>query len=113
MEKRSLKKQYKNSEIPMGVYKITNQTNGKIFIGGSKNLVARISRHKFELKFGSEGNKELLNDYQNLGEDKFSFEILDRLKYKDDPDYDYSEDLETLTELWKEKLLSTGLKLYN
>ena len=113
MEKQELKKQYKNTEIPMGVYKITNHANGKIFIGGSKNINARISRHKFELKYGSESNKDLLSDFRKYGEEKFSFEIIDRLKYKEEPGYDYSEDLETLTELWISKLIESNFHLYN
>ncbi len=113
MEKQELKKKYKNSEIPMGIYKITNLANGKIFVGSSRNLDARINRHKFELKFGSESNKELLNDIKQFGEKSFEFEIIDLLKYKDEPDYDYTEDLETLEELWKEKIKSLGKQVYN
>lgn len=113
MEKRSLRKQYKNSEISMGIYKITNNANSKVFIGGSLNLNARISRHKFELKFGSERNEDLLNDFKKFSAEEFSFEIVDRLKCKEEPGYDYSEDLAILTDLWKEKLLNSGLELYN
>ena len=97
----------------MGVYQIKNLVNGKIFIGSAKNIPGRINRHKFELKFGSEGIKELLDDYKKYGEENFSFEILDQLKPKDDPLYNYSEDIKVLEELWIEKLQPFDERGYN
>jgi hypothetical protein len=44
----------------------------------------------------------------------FIIEILEKLKYdKDEPDNDYSEDLELLKIIWEEKLLQKGMKFYN
>ena len=112
-DKKELEKNYKQTLTPMGVYQIKNLVNGKIFIGSAKNIPGRINRHKFELKFGSEGIKDLLNDYRQYGEENFSFEILDQLKPKDDPLYDYTEDIKVLEELWIEKLQPFGEKGYN
>ncbi len=113
MDKSELKRHYKDNPPDMGVYQIKNLANNKILIGSHKNLLSRINRHKFELKFGSEGNKGLLEDYKKYGENNFSFEIIDVLKPKDDPDYDYTEDLQVLEELWKEKLNPYGNNGYN
>jgi hypothetical protein len=44
----------------------------------------------------------------------FIIEILEKLKYdKDEPDNDYSEDLELLKIIREEKLLQKGMKFYN
>jgi len=113
INKSEIKKNYKESLTPMGVYQIKNLVNGKIFIGSTKNLPARINRHKFELKFGSEGITELQNDYNKYGEGNFSFEIIDELKPKDEPGYNYTEDIAVLEQLWVEKLQPFSEKGYN
>lgn len=113
IDKTELKKQYKQTAVPMGIYKITNLTNGKFFIGQSKNLPGRINRHKFALKFGSEEIADLQSDFRKYGEENFTFEILDYLKPKDEPGYDYTEDLECLLQLWLEKLQPYNEKGYN
>ncbi len=113
MDKSEIKKNYKISLTPMGVYQIKNLVTGKIFIGSSKNLQARINRHKFELKFGSEAIKELQDDYNKYGEQNFSFEIIDELKPKEEPGINYKEDIEVLEQLWIEKLQPFDEKGYN
>ncbi len=113
INKSEIKRNYKESLTPMGVYQIKNLVNGKIFIGSAKNLPARINRHKFELKFGSEGIAGLQSDYNKYGEENFSFEIIDELKPKDDPGYNYAEDIAVLEQLWIEKLQPFGDRGYN
>jgi len=112
-DKAELKRKYKETEIPMGVYVIKNLINGNIFIGKNKNIQGRINRHKFELEHGFDEIKELQEDYNQHGLQNFSFEILDRLELKEDPAYDYKEDLIVLEELWLEKLQPFGERGYN
>jgi len=111
--KSELKKNYKQSLQPMGIYQVKNLVNNKILIGSSKNLPGRINRFRFGLKYGTENNKELNEDFKKYGEENFSFEIIDELKPKDDPGYDYTEDLKVLEEMWIEKLQPFGDKGYN
>ncbi len=113
INKSEIKKKYKETQAPMGVYCIKNLVNGKIFIGSSLNLPGRINRHKFELKFGSENIKELQEDYNKYGETNFSFEIIDELKPKEDPEYNYKEDVAVLEQLWIDKLQPFDEKGYN
>ena len=37
----------------IGIYKITNIVNGKVYIGSSKNVEDRINKHKSNLKLSS------------------------------------------------------------
>lgn len=101
--KAELKRAYKEAHTPMGIFKITNKMNGKFYIGSGTNVPAKINKFKFELKYLSCKVKELQKDYDEYGEDNFSFEIIDYLAPKDMED-NYKEELETLEDMWKEKL---------
>ena len=107
-------KEYKQTLQPMGIFQIKNLSNGKIFIESSKNLNGSLNSGKFQLEVGSHRNRILQEEYSKFGGSQFSFEILDRLEpKKDDPDYDYKEDLETLKSMWLERLKPFDGKGYN
>jgi group I intron endonuclease len=114
MDKKELKKQYKQTLTQMGVYQIKNLVNGKIFIGSAKNLPGKLNSNKFQLEHKSHINHELQKDYIELGEKNFVFELLDELEPKEeDPAYDYTRDLKALENMWLEKLQPFGDKGYN
>ena len=114
IDKKEIRKQYKETVQPLGVYQFKNIVNGKIFIGYSKNLRAKENSYKFQATLGAHVSSELQKDYNELGGDKFIFEVLDRLEPKPEGvNYDYTSDLETLEELWLEKLQPYGDKGYN
>lgn len=111
--KSELKKEYKNRKIPMGIYQIKNLNNGKVFIGSSANLDGIINRSRFALNYGSHRNIELQNDWKKLGENKFTFEVLDYLEPKEGETIDYKEELVLLEQLWLEKIKPYGERGYN
>jgi len=113
LNKKEMIKQYKQTLRPMGIYQITNKANGKIFIGASLDLPGKINSNRFQLQHGSHMNKELQADFRQFGEDAFSFEQVDTLEPKSDPQYDYHDDLAILEEMWLEKLQPYGEKGYN
>ena len=113
IDKNELKKKYKETLTPMGVYKIENKINKKIFIGSSLNINARFNRHQMNLKFGSEEIKELLDDYNKYGPENFEYSVVDLLKRKEDPLYNYKSDLVDLENMWLEELQPYGEKGYN
>jgi group I intron endonuclease len=113
MDKKELKKQYKQSLPPMGIYKIENLINGKVLIGSSKNLPGKANSYRFQLKQGSHMNRGLQRDYIQFGEENFDFSVVDYLEPKDGPDHDYTGDLTALEEMWLEKLQPYGEKGYN
>ncbi len=88
----------------MGIYQIKNKTSGRIFIGSSKNLNAVFNSVRLQLKTGTFINRSLQEDFTIKGEAGFDFEILDRLEPREDPLYDYSDDLIVLEQMWMEKL---------
>lgn len=113
MDKKEVRQKYKQTIQPMGVYQIKNLKNGKIFIGSAKNLPGKINSHKFQLKNRLHNNRSLQKDYNEQGEADFVFEILDNLDPKDDPNADYTKELNLLEEMWLEKLRPYDEKGYN
>lgn len=108
---KAAKKLYKQTLRPMGIFQIKNLASGKIYIGRSTDLNGKINSEKFQLKYKLHMNKELQNDFNDMGEEKFSFEIIDRLLPKEKPDYD--GDLQALEEMWLEKLQPFGTNGYH
>jgi len=113
VNKKEAIKKYKQAIQLMGIYQIKNNRNGKIYIGSTSNLPGKINSHRFQLKNGLHNNKEMQKDFNEIGEQGFSFEILDYLKPKDDLNYDYTEELKILEEMWTEKLQPFNEKGYN
>lgn len=60
----------------IGVYMIKNETNGKFYIGSSKNINKRWSQHKSDLKRGKHKNTHLQRSYNKNG-NVFSYTILE------------------------------------
>jgi len=108
MDKSAIKKAYKETRQPMGIYKITTSQNNKIFIGIATDLPARFNRHKAELKFGSHRNKELQKTWDSLGESGLTFEILDILDHEESTQTNPDEELQVLAEMWIQKLKDGG-----
>ncbi len=113
MNKKEMKAKYKQTPLAMGIYQIRNLKNGKIFIASAKDLRGRINSSKFQLKNGSHPNREMQRDYNEVGEEGFSFDVLDYLKPKEDLNYDYTDELRVLEEMWLDKLQPYDEKGYN
>ena len=60
-----------------GVYKITNTITGDFYIGSSKNVKIRWESHKWPSTWKKYPNKQLYQDMQKYGIDKFVFEVLE------------------------------------
>jgi hypothetical protein len=105
MDRKELIRAYKETRRPMGVFCVRNIVNGRVLIGASNDLPARLNRERTQLKFGAHRNVELQRDWNELGTDAFAFEVLDELKVPDDaPDYDPADDLAVLESLWLDRL---------
>lgn len=58
-------------------------------------------------------NKALQEDFNKMGLDKFTFEIIDLLEPKEDTKMDYTDDLKMLEEIWIDKLQPFDERGYN
>lgn len=61
----------------IGVYKITNTITGDFYIGSSKDVKRRWAAHKWPSVWKRFSNNPMYNDMEQLGVDKFIFEILE------------------------------------
>ena len=114
MDKRKqLKTEYKQAKSAAGIFMLRNNANGKILVGSSLNLNGPLNRLRFELSTGMHKNRVLQEEWNRLGAESFSFEIVDSFIPKDDPAFDTSAELAVLEELWLEKLQPFGDKGYN
>ena len=60
-----------------GIYLIRNKINNKVYIGQSRNIKQRWSRHKCDLNKGIHGNKHLQKSYNKYGKENFEFKIVE------------------------------------
>ena len=113
IDKNSAKLEYKLSHRPMGVFQISNVTNGKAFVDSSLNIPGKINRHRFALNMGKHASKTLQADWNEFGEDAFAFEVLEDIPPRSNANYNYAADVATLENLWLEKLEPFVEKGYN
>lgn len=66
--------------MTIGIYKITNNSNNKIYIGQSVDVEDRIKKHKRALRGNYHYNKHLQNSFNKYGEDSFEFKLLKACK---------------------------------
>jgi hypothetical protein len=113
MDKKEIREQYKRLPPDMGIYLVKNLASGKILIGRAMDLNGKINSERFQLKNGMHMNRELQKDFSDLGEDKFAFEVVDRLRPKESPDRDPGQELKELEEIWLDKLQPYGERGYH
>ena len=113
MNRNELIDKYKQTSQPMGIFQIRNTVNGKLFLGSAKDLRGIINSNRFQLRNGLHRNKKLQQDFNEIGEKGFAFEIVDYLHPGDAAGGDYTAELKTLEALWLEKLQPHGERGYN
>lgn len=111
--RKEIHREYKERVKPSGVFQVKNLVNGKVLLGSSLNLEGPLNKHRFMLKINSHPNKELQNDWNELGPEQFIFEILETVQLKDDPNFNLKDELTLLEEIWLEKLQPFGERGYN
>lgn len=62
------------------IYGIRNTANGKVYVGSTKNLVSRLSDHKYALRRGDHHSYRMQGEWKEYGEGYFSVVILDKTK---------------------------------
>ena len=60
-----------------GIYKITNTTNGKVYVGSAVNFDTRWKEHARELRKGTHHSSALQNAWNKYGEENFEFSIIE------------------------------------
>ena len=111
--RKEIHREYKERVKPSGVFQIKNMANGKVLLGSSLNLEGPLNKHRFMLKINGHPNKELQQDWNELGPDQFGFEILETVQTSDNPNFNLKDELTLLEEIWLEKIQPFGERGYN
>ena len=110
---KALKRTYKETPLPAGIYQVRNLVNGKRLIGSAQNMPGILNRHQAELRMGVHRNLELMKDWQDMGPGAFAFEVLDDLELRTEGVQNIPAELELLLKLWLERLQPYGERGYN
>ncbi|RDI26106.1 hypothetical protein DFR41_103263 [Pseudacidovorax intermedius] len=104
--RRELTRQYKQAFPAMGIYALRCNAAGLLRVGSSRHLDGIFNRLRFELMRGAHRDRALQLAWNTHGAEAFRFEVIDRVKERDDPAFDYDAELATLLALWEAELLS-------
>lgn len=104
MERKTLQREYRQTQRPMGIFRVCNKQSGRWYIGATVDVPAMLNRQRFQLEHGSHANPALQREWKELGADAFAFETLDVIEPPDAPGYDPRRDLRALEALWRERL---------
>lgn len=103
-----LVREYKERKRQIGVFGIRNKVTNRVFIDKTLNLDVAYNRHRFTLNMGSHRNKELQADWNQYGEENFSYEIIETIEDNNDDQKATNDDLVELEELCRERIFETS-----
>ena len=113
LDKKKIKREYKETVQPLGIFRVRNRENGRIFLGSTLNLLAQKNSIFFQLEMKTHMNEALQEDFNRFGKEAFEFEVIDTLEPNQEPGVDYREDLDCLLQIWIEKLQNEIEQGYN
>lgn len=101
--RRDISRRARDAFPPMGIYIIRDKETGQALVASSRNVYGAMNRTQFELRLRSHSNKTLQAKWDHGGPDRFDFEIVELLKEREDPNFDYAEELRVLEQLYREQ----------
>lgn len=101
--RREISRRARDAFPPMGIYIIRDKQTEQVLVASSRNVHGAINRARFELRLRSHSNKALQEKWNCSGPDRFDFEVIELLKEREDPNFNYVEELHTLEQLYREQ----------
>jgi len=74
--RRELIRTYQQSDVKAGLFQIANLSNGKSYLNSTMELDSAFMDDITQLEHGIHSCAELQNDWNNMGEEVFSYRIL-------------------------------------
>jgi hypothetical protein len=109
--RKELLEKYKEIKTYMGVVQIKNSINGKILIASYPNLKNKWLTLQGQLASGRHVNSQLQKDWNELGPEAFSYEVLEERKTDDVTDVRW--EIKQMEKKWLLKLQPFGDRGYN
>ena len=107
MEKQSrkeLQQQYKNRTVIGGVFCITCDASGRKWIKSATDMEGEKNKYEFFIKTKLCPEPGMSAEWNQYGAESFHFSVIEELKKGEtQTDREFSEDLKTMLEMWKEK----------
>lgn len=102
--RKALKEQYQNRKVVGGVYCITCSGSDDVWFRATMDMQGAKNRFLFSLSMDSPPEILMKDAWKKFGASKFSFEIIEELQKKEtQTEREFSDDVNTLLELWLEK----------
>nr|WP_314463139.1 GIY-YIG nuclease family protein [uncultured Clostridium sp.] len=106
LTRKALKEQYKNRVLTGGIYRISCSGDKSYWLRASFDMQGSKNRFTFSKTTDSCPEICMLKAWNQYGASAFSFEIVEEIEKKDtQTERQFSDDVNTLLELWKEKLM--------
>ncbi len=109
--KKELREQFSEMKTLMGVYRITNTQNGKIFIDAVSNIKNKWLTEQMMLDSNRHVNSALQQDWKAFGKDAFVYDVVEEVAVEADTDVKY--EVKKLLKKWLDALQPYGEKGYN
>ncbi|MCX6161736.1 MAG: GIY-YIG nuclease family protein [Ignavibacteriae bacterium] len=111
--KKEIRNEYKLMKFRAGIFQIINKKENRIYLKTSSDLDRAFNSDIFQLKAGMHSNKNLQNDWNNLGLENFEFKIFDELDVQDtESPKEINQDLKELLDMHLTELKKNGQLLY-
>lgn len=111
INRKQLLEKFKQIKTYMGVIQIKNNTNGKIYLAAYPNLKNKWFTLQEQLATGRHANGQLQKDWNELGAQAFSYEVLEEKETSEVTDMRW--ELKQIIKPWLEKLQPYGDRGYN
>lgn len=109
--RKELLEEYKQLKTYMGIIQITNNASGKIYLASYPNLKNRWLTIQGQLVMGMHVNSQLQKDWNELGPEVFTCEVLEEKEADEVTDMRW--ELKQMEKPWLEKLQPFGDRGYN
>lgn len=107
LSKKALKEQYKNRTLIGGVCCIKCHGSSNLWIRAASDMQGLKNRFQFAVSIDFCPEPCMSEAWKQFGAAAFSFEVLEEIKKKEtQTEREFSDDVNTLLEIWTEKLKS-------
>ena len=86
----------------MGIYAIRDHESCHLVLGASRNVHAALNRARFELGLGKYADRVLQAAWNRSGINGLAFDVLELVKEREDPGFDYAGELKALEQIHRE-----------
>ena len=112
-DRKALLQAYKEKKTRAGVYQLRNLKNGKVLVGSTTTLDTIWNSIHMQLKGNGHMSTELQSDWNTMGPDAFTFEVLAEHEPAPDSPRDLRTEIKDLEKMFLDEIKPYGERGYN